>query len=411
MGNKLINAADILLPPYSPEDERWTAYSVIACDQYTSEPEYWEKARELAKGKLSCLDLILPEAYLGTAAEDEQKAAVAENMKAVCEKLTVHENCLVYIERTLPSGAVRRGLVGKIDLEGYDFSPESCSPVRATEQTVIERIPPRVAVRKEATVELPHVMVFADDREGDLIKPLADRKGEMTLLYSFELMLGGGSIVGYKIEGELLAEVLSRVEAYENSAKDGLVYAMGDGNHSLATAKAHFEELKSELSEEAAMSHPARYALVEVVDLNDTSIVFEPIYRIVEGVCPEKLVTYINERLGNAEKWQTVTAVTADKKWEMNIPALHALTVGSLQILIDDFLKEEQGAECDYIHGTDSLEKLVNEKKCIGFLFDGVEKEELFGYVANNGTLPRKTFSMGTAAEKRYYIEARAIIL
>ena len=409
MGNKLINAADILLPPYAPEDEKWTSYGVIACDQYTSEPEYWEKAKEISKDTLSCLDLILPEAYLGTPLEVAQKAAVAENMKSICEKLTVHKNCLVYIERTLPSGAVRPGLGGKIDLEGYDFSPESCSPVRATEQTVVERIPPRVAVRKEATVELPHVMVFADDRKGQLIKPLSEKKDRMVPLYSFELMLGGGSISGYKIEGDLLCETLTSIESYENSAENGLVYAMGDGNHSLATAKAHFEQLKSELGD-AAMEHPARYALVEVVDLYNSAIVFEPIYRIVTGTAPEKLISYIDSRLGCAEKCQCVTVVTAEKQWEMKIPALHSLTVGSLQMLIDDFLREEKGSECDYIHGVDSLEKIVKDKECIGFIFDGVEKEDLFDYVAKNGTLPRKTFSMGTAAEKRYYIEARAII-
>ena len=195
----VISRADILLPDFDVCDERWNSYAVIACDQFTSQPEYWEKAEEIALNQLSALSLILPEAYLNTKKEVAQKAIVAENMKSIADKLVVHKDCLVFVERTLPDGRIRRGIVGKLDLSEYDFSADSTSAVRATEETVVERIPPRVAVRREATVELPHVMVFANDTERILFEPLKNRKDQMEKLYSFDLMLGGGHIEGYKI--------------------------------------------------------------------------------------------------------------------------------------------------------------------------------------------------------------------
>lgn len=404
----VFSAADVLLPPYDANDERWQSYSVIACDQYTGEPEYWEKARAIAGDSLSTLGLIIPEAYLNTPLEKEQSALVSENMKSAESSLTLHENCLVYIERTLPDGRVRRGLVGKLDLEAYDFSPDSKSAVRATEETVVSRIPPRVAVRKNAPVELPHVMVFANDKNKILLEPLSRMKGEMEPLYDFTLMLGGGSICGYKIAGDLLLKVLGAVADYENSATDGLIYAMGDGNHSLASAKAHFENIKKELGE-AAMDHPARYALVEIVDIYDESIEFEPIYRLILNCDAEDLLSYVEKRSEGFEDGGKVTAIVGNCEREITVPRLHALTVGSLQMIIDDYLKENPGVECDYIHGTDSLRKLSEREGCVGFLCGGVEKNELFTYVAKNGTLPRKTFSMGEAASKRYYLEARKI--
>ena len=406
--NTVISRADILLPSFDVCDERWNAYGVIACDQFTSEPEYWEKASEIADNKLSTLSLILPEAYLNTKKEEAQKKIVAENMRTVCEKLTLHKDCLIYIERTLPDGRIRHGLVGKLDLSEYDFSADSSSAVRATEETVISRIPPRVAVRREATVELPHVMVFANDKEKILFETLRNRKNEMEKLYSFELMLGGGRIEGYKICGALLCEVEAFIEKYENSAGDGLVYAMGDGNHSLASAKAHYEELKKELGD-GASEHPAAYALVEVVDIYDDSIEFEPIYRLLMNCDAKDVLDYIAELSEGETCEQSVTYISADEKKEVFIPRLHELTMGSLQMIIDGYLKKHPEAECDYIHGEDTLERLSCKEGSVGFLCGGVEKDELFAYVAANGTLPRKTFSMGEAASKRYYIEARKI--
>ena len=409
MKSTVFSAADILLPPYGSNDPRWESYGVIACDQFTSEPEYWGKVASIAGDNLSCYGLVLPEAYLGTSLENNHKAIVSENLKKVEEKLVKHENCLIYIERTLPDGAVRAGLVGKIDLEAYDFSPDSKSFVRATEETVISRIPPRVAVRKEAPVELPHVMVFANDSEKMLIAPLANRKDEMTLLYSFDLMLGGGSICGYKIEGDLLSEITETIAKYEASDADGLVYAMGDGNHSLASAKAHFENIKASIGD-AAMTCPARYALVEVVDLYDSSIVFEHIYRILTSCDAKDFLAYVNSRMSESEKTHKAIMICGKNECEIEIPAIHSLAVGSLQMLIDDYISEKNTVECDYIHGTDSLRTLSEKEGSVGFICSGIEKDELFSYVSEYGNLPRKTFSMGEAVSKRYYIEARKIV-
>ncbi len=410
MENKktVISRADILLPDFDVCDERWNSYAVIACDQFTSQPEYWEKAEEIALNQLSALSLILPEAYLNTKKEAAQKAIVAENMKSIADKLVVHKDCLIFVERTLPDGRIRRGIVGKLDLSEYDFSADSTSAVRATEETVVERIPPRVAVRREATVELPHVMVFANDTERILFEPLKNRKDQMEKLYSFDLMLGGGHIEGYKISGELLCEVETLIGDYENSATGGLVYAMGDGNHSLASAKAHYEQLRSELGD-GAVGHPSAYALVEVVDIYDDAIDFEPIYRLLINCDGDSILDYIKAESVNRTCDQTVTFITKDEKRAVSIPHLHELTMGSLQILIDGYLLKNPGVECDYIHGEETLERLACKEGSVGFVCGGVEKEELFPYVAANGTLPRKTFSMGEASGKRYYIEARKI--
>ena len=409
MKKTVISPANIMLPPYDPKNDLWPSYAVIACDQFTSEPEYWEQVRERVGNSLSTLNYILPEAYLGTELEKKQGSAVAENMKTASQKLREHENCLIYIERVLPDGRIRPGIIGKLDLEEYDFSPDSKSAVRATEETVVSRIPPRVAVRKAAEIELPHVMVFADDTEKALIRPLSERKDEMELLYDFQLMQGGGSIKGYKLSGEILIDVASAIERYECSRKNGLVYAMGDGNHSLASAKAHYENVKKELGDKAKECN-ARYALVEIVDLNDSSIEFEPIYRLLVNCDANDILEYIASRANDVETVGGVTVIYAGCEKEICVPKLHELTMGSLQMLIDDYLAENKGVVCDYIHGEDTLKKLAVREKSVGFLCKGVEKEELFAYVEKNGTLPRKTFSMGEAASKRYYIEARKII-
>lgn len=409
MKKTVFSSADILLPDYAVNDERWSAYSVIACDQFTSEPEYWDRVEKLAGEKLSCYGLVLPEAYLETEREECHRVMVAENMKSIGEKLKLHKNCLIYVERTLPDGRIRRGIVGKVDLEAYDFSPDSSSAIRATEETVVSRIPPRVAIRKEAAVELPHVMIFAADEKKAVFEPLSKRTDEMTPLYSFELMLSGGSIKGYKIENQLLSEALEVVLAYEESVEGGLVYAMGDGNHSLASAKAHFDDIKAAMGD-AAMEHPARYALCEIVDLYDDSIEFEPIYRLLINCDKDDVLSYIEKRAGGEKCVQTSTVIWKNGETKVDLPPLHALSVGSLQMIIDDYLSENPGVACDYIHGEESLRALAAKNCCVGFLCDGVEKESLFAYVAENGALPRKTFSMGEAAGKRYYNEARIIV-
>lgn len=406
--NTIFTPADILLPDYAPDSQDWSKWAVIACDQFTSEPEYWQSVEQDAAGAMSTLGLILPEVYLETPAEQIRDGEIQKNMETVCEKLRSYPDSMIYLERTLPDGKVRRGIVGKIDLEKYDYSPASCSAIRPTEETVVDRIPPRVAVRRCATVELPHVMLLMDDPENQVIAPLAAKKEEMELLYSFPLMQGGGYASGYQIFGNIKSVLLQVIADYEAQRKGNVVYAVGDGNHSLASAAAYYAELKGTLGAEAAKTHPARYALVEIVNLYDPSLEFEPIYRLLKNCNPADVLAELEKSASDAG---AVTVVTGTEDRVVSLPGGHALDVGCLQIFIDGYIKAHPGVVCDYIHGADSLRTLSAAEGCMGFFCTGVDKESLFPYVTANGSLPRKTFSMGEAKSKRYYLEARKIIL
>jgi len=414
MNNRIFSPASLCLPAFAPGDGAWNRWAVIACDQFTSEPQYWAEAERIADGAPSALDLILPEAYLGTEKEEIHKARVAASMQTAGEVFTESESAFLYLERTLPDGRIRRGLVGKMDLEQYDYSVGSTSAIRATEATVLERIPPRVAIRSAAAYELPHVMVLIDDTEG-LFAHLTANREKYELAYDFDLMLGGGHARGYRIpisHGDRAVQfcaVYSKIAAYEEARRGGLVYAVGDGNHSLASAKAHYENLKRELGE-AAADHPARFALVELVALEDEALEFEPIYRVVECDTADFLGA-LNEVTAGQPGAQTVTVITAEGEKTVSFAApTHALTVGTLQEFIDGYAAAHPGTKCDYIHDEASLRALANRPGSVGFLFEGMAKEELFPYVRDHGTLPRKTFSMGEARSKRYYIEARKIV-
>lgn len=407
MQKTIVTPADILLPPYTADSEDWARWAVIACDQFTSEPEYWKAAEKTVDGALSALGLILPEVYLGTASERDRNVAVRENMQIICGKLHLFADSMVYLERTLPDGKIRRGIIGKVDLEAYDYTAASRSAIRPTEATVVDRIPPRVEVRRRATVELPHVMLLMDDPKNLVIAPLGEKKDQMKPLYTFPLMLGGGRAAGYLVGGDVQAQLLSALADYETQRQDSVVYAVGDGNHSLASAAAYYEEVKSVLGEDAAKVHPARYALVEIVNLHDPALEFEPIYRLLKN-CD---VADVLAALDAADTGKgCVTAVWAQGEQCMPLPCGHALDVGCLQNFIDEYIKAHPGVVCDYIHGEDSLRTLSTGDGCLGFFCTGVDKEQLFPYVTANGPLPRKTFSMGEAKSKRYYIEARRIV-
>ena len=413
------SAADILLPDFKTiKGETW---AVVACDQFTSEPEYWQRAEALVGDAPSALRLILPEAYLE---ETEARvpiinATMREYLKAT---LVEHKDSMIYLERTQSDGKVRRGLVGKIDLEHYDYTKGATSMVRATEGTVAERIPPRVAIRRDAVLELPHVMVLIDDEDKKVIEPLAICKGELPAAYDFDLMLGGGHVSAWFLSEDEKARVLKALEALSAPSlmrekygvdADPLVFAVGDGNHSLASAKAAYEEVKAAIGAEAAKDHPARYALVELVNLHDEAMEFEPIYRVMFGVSPcdvlEALAAYAEGLAGNADA-QSILCVGdfADREIEVPHP-VSQLTVGTLGDFIDGYLKTHEGASVDYIHGIESTRKLAARADAIGFLFDGMEKNQLFKAVVCDGALPRKTFSMGHAEDKRYYLECRKI--
>ncbi len=413
--------ADILLPDFSRYSG--TPWSCVACDQYTSEPAYWEGADAIAADAPSALRLIIPEVYL--AETDTRKPCVLSAMEDYLREVLVsHPDSVILVERTLGGGETRWGLVGMVDLTAYDYKRGAQSLIRATEATVAERIPARTTVRRDAPIELPHVMMLIDDRRKTVVEPIAAIKETLTPAYDHDLMQGGGHIKGYlltpadmeRVEAALAALMTPEAMA-ERYGKEGLaplLFAVGDGNHSLAAAKTCFEEVRAAIGDEAAMSHPARYALCEVVNLYDESLRFEPIYRVVFGIEPDHVLTafeaYIADLNGEASP-QTVEWVSGERSGALRIPApAVALPVGTVQDFLDAYMKTAPaGASIDYIHGEDTAKSLADRPDAIAFLFDGMAKEELFSTVIADGALPRKTFSMGHAEDKRFYTEARRI--
>ena len=411
--------AKILLPDF--EKINGTKWSVVACDQYTSEPEYWEKADSIVGESPSTLRITLPEVYLD---ETEKRIPLinAEMEKYLKDVLICEKESFIYLERTQADGRVRRGIVGMVDLDEYDFNPASSSLIRASEGTVLSRIPPRVKIRKDAPVELPHVLMLIDDPEKTVIEPLDALKSQMDMAYDFDLMLDGGHVCGYyvgKNEESRICDALDTLVSADSMKKRyggdyaPLLFAVGDGNHSLATAKTCYEQLKEEIGAEAAAKSPAKYALVEMENLHDDTLEFEPIYRVVFGVSPEDLIGELKNyasALCGTEAAQSVVAVFGTEEEEIRFEQPSAqLTVGTLQAFLDDYVQEHKGAEVDYIHGEESLRKLAAKENSVGFLFEGMKKEQFFKTVICDGTLPRKTFSMGHANDKRYYLECRKI--
>lgn len=406
--------ADILIPKNS-DIARW---SVVACDQFSSEPEYWSKVEEIVSDAPSTLKMILPEAVLGSDAE----AAAIENINKTMDKYLAEElfetyvDSYVYLERTMQNGTIRSGLVGKIDLDRYDFSQGSSSDIRATERTDVERVKPRVRVRKNAVLELPHVMVLLDDSEKCLIEPIGAKKQELKKLYDVELMQGGGAIKGWLVDGadakafdERLAEYSANISAkYADLAGTPMVFAMGDGNHSLATAKACFEQLKADNPNTDFENHPAKYALVELGNIHEEAQSFEPIHRVIANTNPEEILKKLEETCC-AEGGYDVKWFIGERSGTVSLDRSKSeLAIGVLQSFLDDYLAENEG-EIDYIHGDDVVEKLAKKEKSIGFMLPNMEKSQLFRGVIADGVLPRKTFSMGHAPEKRYYLECRKI--
>ncbi len=415
-----IYPVDIYLPELS--GEAGTKWAVVACDQYTSEREYWEAAEAFVGDAPSSLRLMLPEAYLDK--EESEIPKINATMREYLERgvLKCYENAMIYLERVQSDGRVRRGLVCAIDLEDYDFSKGSVTLTRATEGTVLERIPPRVAIRRGALLEMPHIMILIDDAERTVIEPLAKKAVELCVAYDFELMARSGSVKGYFLGGDECGEINAALgalcadgvmkEKYGVDAEP-LLFAIGDGNHSLASAKSLYEEIKAEIGEEAARVHPARFALCEIVNLHEEALEFEPIYRVVFGVevaeFKRELVSYLSGLCGDAAE-QRMTLVFGESEEEIVVASpVSQLTVGTVQAFLDKYVKEHEGVSIDYIHGIESVKALAAREGAIGLLFDGMGKDELFKTVICDGALPRKTFSMGHAADKRFYIECRKI--
>ncbi len=422
MKNKNIawSAAEILLPDFEKTDG--TRWAVVACDQFTSEEYYWESVKKTVGDAPSTLSMILPEVYLS---ETETRVPVINRrMREILEKhLISYPNAMIYLERTQSDGTVRRGIIGAVDLECYDYRAGSDSLIRATEGTVLERIPPRVAIRRDAPLELPHIMLLIDDPRKTVIEPLIPTHTDVAPLYDFDLMEGGGHVKGFLLSNDEQDNIAKSLEAliteeaigerYGDSSLAPLLFAVGDGNHSLATAKAAYEEVKACIGVEAAKNHPAHYALAEVVNLHDASINFEPIYRVVFNCNPTALLSDLKAYLASLDgtaKPQGIHYVSAGAEGDLtvNTPVCQ-LAVGTLQTFLGDYAKAHPEVEVDYIHGEDSLCELAKKKNAIGFLFEGMRKDELFRTVIYDGALPRKTFSMGHARDKRYYLECRKI--
>lgn len=410
--------ADILLP----EDTDMNKWAVIACDQYTSEPEYWEKLNNYVNGEKSTLNLILPEVYLENPDVSDRIENIHRTMNDYLESSTFKEykNSMIYLERVQSNGILRCGVIGMIDLEEYDFSKGSTSQVRATEATVIERIPPRIKVREGAPLELPHIMILIDDENKSAIEPVSGKKADMEQLYDFDLNCNGGHVSGWLMNDSMIADFQSALDKLGDSetfrakygCDDVLLYAMGDGNHSLATAKTYYENLKKANPDKDFSNHPARYALVEIVNLHSPALDFEAIHRIVSDTDTEKLIAAMTETLGLSDEKseQSFIYVTGNTEHTAYIHNKTSnLTVGSLQNFLDAYLKEN-GGKIDYIHGTDTLKKLVADTEgSVGFILPDMDKSDLFPTVIKDGALPRKTFSMGHAEDKRFYIECRRI--
>ena len=391
-----------ILVPQCCDFNKW---SVVACDQYTSQIDYWDRVTEFVGDSPSTLNLVYPEAYLDQG--DKRIEKINKTMKEYLDKniFKTFKDCLIYVERTLTGGRVRKGIVASIDLEMYDFKKGSKSAIRATEGTVIERIPPRVKIRENAPLELPHVLLLVDDKSCTLIEKV--KKGEK--IYDFELMENGGHIVGWMIKGADADDFLNSLDEFSKTADDGLVFAVGDGNHSLATAKTCWENIKATLSDDEKETHLARFCLVEIENIHDEVIEFEPIHRVVFDVDENDFLEKFKKEhdCGDAScEGQHIVFVNNGEKTDLYIgKKTSPLEVGTVQNYLDS-----KGYEVDYIHGEDVVCELSLKKGTVGILLPVPEKSSLFETVIKDGALPRKTFSMGEANEKRFYLEAKKIV-
>lgn len=441
-----IGLPKVLLPAKNVDMTKW---SVVACDQYTSQPEYWSKVEDIINGEPSTYHLIFPEIYLEGDDREKRIQTINKNMKKYLKEgiLISLKPGFIYVDRQTTHAESRKGLIICVDLEKYDYNKGSQSLIRATEGTVVDRLPPRVKIREHASIELPHIMLLIDDSEKTVIEPLSETLDKREKLYDFDLMMNGGHIKGYKIEDEEtisnIVDAISRLadpDAFRKrygvgKDKEVLLFAVGDGNHSLASAKVHWENVKKNLPKNEKKTHPARYALVELVNVHDEGIVFEPIHRVVFNVNVDKTLermlkffekhsksnlSYfdskesLSNRLSELRKNRNVHAISFITKDKLGIVAVENpkfnLEVGTLQAFLDDLGRTDSKLKIDYIHGEDVVTSLGIKEGNIGFYLPSMNKHDLFKTVILEGVLPRKTFSMGEAEEKRFYLECRKIV-
>lgn len=431
-----VQIADILLPTPGIELGKW---AVIACDQFTSEPEYWQSVEEIVGDTPSTLNLILPEVYLEHAESQDRTRATQQAMRRYLEDgLLDSRQGLILVRRTV-DGKTRHGLMLALDLERYDYTKGSQSLIRATEGTIIERLPPRIKIREGAVLELPHILVLIDDPHATVIEPLAAQADHLEKCYDFDLMLGSGHLQGFCISDPALEQqVISALEKLADPAhfrqkynveqgQGVLLFAMGDGNHSLATAKAIWEKIKGQVG----MEHPARYALVEIENVHDAALEFEPIHRVVFDVksdlaadlktafgenlrlkacqTSEEMVRIVDDQAGAQEQAIGLITPQGCQVAFIRQPAYN-LPVGTLQAFLDNWLQAGNASSIDYVHGEDVVTRLGSQPGNVGFYLPGMPKSDLFKTVILDGALPRKTFSMGEAREKRFYMECRKIV-
>jgi hypothetical protein len=439
--NLAIEIPDILLPKQGIDLRRW---SVIACDQYTSEPEYWETVDQYVGGEPSTLRLIFPEVFLGEAGEDLRIDAINSAMHRYLDEdiLVSQGRGFILIDRQTSRVPSRKGLIVALDLEAYDYRPGAKTLIRATEGTIVDRLPPRIRVRQNAAIELPHIMVLIDDPEQTVIEPLFD--SNLDQVYDFELMQQSGHLKGWKVnQPDLLDQVRTALsdlaettrfqQRYGVEEQEVLLYAMGDGNHSFATAKSIWEALKAQADDpQKILDHPARYALVELVNVHDPGLEFEAIHRLVFGVnvedllgraisffqrdgarCSLEQVSSFDEilpRLDSEGAGHRLPFVSEQGFGMLRIedPKL-TLEVATLQQFLDDYQRHHPDARIDYIHGSEAVSRLGSQPGNMGFYLPTISKHDLFRTIVLDGALPRKTFSMGEADEKRFYLEARRI--
>lgn len=406
-----------------PRTENMTAWSVIACDQYTSQPQYWSEVEKFVRSKPSTLNMVIPECYLSTEDLDQRVGSVNRAMRTYLRRRVFEEyNDYIYVCRTLSNGRQRHGIMGVVDLELYDSHTSTHCPIRASEGAIQGRVSPRLQIREIAPLEVSHAMMLIDDRDRQVIEPLAEQTSRMKLLYDFELMMDGGRIQGYLVTPEqsksidqglqALADPQRFAQKYGITDKGMLLYAIGDGNQSLVTAKEYYERLKRSLSREKAVNHPARYAMVEVVNLNDDCLEFEPINRLVFGVDTSNFLHQMDREFGLSDtpldgQYFDCFAEGREQRYWVRRPSSNLVT-GTVQNFIDYYIQNFSG-KVDYVHGTTVVRQLSAQRDNIGMIFPSLPKDQLFRSVLLDGALPRKTFSMGHADDKRFYLECRKI--
>jgi len=396
-----LSPAKILLPK-----DNFNKWAVVACDQYTSEPEYWQKVAEYVGDTPSALRIMLPEVYLEEDGLEQRQENTIIKMDEYLQGGVFQDEIegLIYVERQVDKG-YRKGLMACVDLEEYDYTKGSVSLIRATEDTIEDRLPPRVAIRQKASLELPHVMLLIDDEDDIIFSAINESKSEADVVYDFTLMEGGGHIKGYQVQESIYDSLAAKLEALK-AKNDGFLFAVGDGNHSLATAKKCWELIKPSLPKNELKDHPARYALVEIVNLHDETLVFESIHRLLENVADDDMDN-IAQAIGLGDDLLPYYRNGGQGMFLVNYQ--NRLCAAVVQEGLTKFMAENPEVKIDYIHGDDTAQKLSLKEHVITFILPAFDKKALFTTVISDGALPRKSFSMGHAHEKRFYLESRII--